>query len=1492
MSRKIFKTECKSKICSRRQECCRLPLELNSDGKGVDILLIGEYGRKTCKLNNQPYNSNSNTGHLVREIIRRLQEKFKFNYAITMAVKDYLQKRPNSKIVNECKHHIYNEIETLKPKIIVCLGDVSHSIVHDKQINDFNIFNEEGCIRTIKINGKKYKTITSIDPAYLLRKDPCSVGFVYNVLFKACIYYKDGVDFNISNKFNSEYVTKLKDIKALLSDFSRSKNMVAVDTETRNLGRVYDNEIITIQVGNDGNTGYTIPVAHFDSPFSNGELDRVKNLFKDFFTNKSSKISGYILANPKFDMHQFGRELKFFIYNAPIIDINFNAYLLEENWARFSGGNFFDKGFGPFSLGGISYKHGFNFYYKSEGVGKDDRANLSNIPIAEWLDYACADACAPWSIWKQQLKMASYQNYLKSFKLMAIHFNTHLSRTLTYVEHCGLPTNVDRLRELYSPRTSELLQEIKKIKIEFNESPHVKKLVKKLREEKTGYGGTLFGDYLYFDPNSKLHREALFFDVMKLEPVDEKISVDKKFQETYNSIHEVNLMADWNRLNKLQSSYINNIFQFMNKTTGLPDFYTDERVRPTFWSDAVTGRLKASDPNCVNIESMINIEGRLTTFKRVLEQNTACASGIHFKKVVDSIEGKRETNILYYFGEQPSRKIKTSMGFENETTLKTPMLVLTPDFDFEWKFVKDLKRGDYLVFKKTGTWSRSNIKFNHPLVGKAVNKKGYTTAIPNRMTPDFAKILGYLVSEGNATDFGNKDFKVVDDYITTWNKVFKSDRVAYTENRKTTGTTFKFGTVYVNMPKLSEFFDSIGYNTKHLNYDKEIPWSVLESNKKCNISFLQALFEGDGWITKTRIGYSSTSEKLVKQLQVLLLKFGVVSSRYERKRGKGRKSWILDITGKDRGLFLDEIDFVFKTCEKAKTSKLTGYKKNIPFLLKNIQDRHIKIGNKQKFKRTHNKKGYIIKGEPYFRNDLGQEQTSLLMNHLKKGRKYEDKGLNLDYITKDFKKELKKIFPSYGNVLDFILKNDLFFDSIVSLRKSNCKVADFNIEEGNTNANSCVTREGNFVVNGQIIHNSQQRVSRGDRADSILSLYEAKPGRCCGKIDYAAFEVRGLAIESQDKALVQAFIDMNTLKNKFRKNPYSLITKKHKKDALNLKEKLIDSIHLPFFHGSYIHNNIKEWFDGHPAPADVIEKFKQYVLCIVNKDEIYSVNELRAEIEYYFIKEVNYLLSKSILNSNADIHRRSASTFNQVPLDKVTKEMRQNAKGFVFGCIYGRGLNSVAKELGITEQEAEKLFNLFKGSMPKAFKWLEGEKDFGRKNLYVESQIGRRRRVWGFLQRNGSIISKMERLSQNSKIQGFCSDLNIIANSLLVEWIYSKGKGKYQVDDSEAWFIDNLVHDSGEMEFPVIDIYYILMNSEKYFTTELLKYTEKVFGFNTKVPIEIDYDIGLSYADMIGWDGTVLHAKHIQKEMLIREAKRFGVEYDPKLYEKALLLKY
>ncbi|MEZ4391546.1 MAG: DnaB-like helicase C-terminal domain-containing protein [Polyangiales bacterium] len=92
-----------------------------------------------------------------------------------------------------------------------------------------------------------------------------------------------------------------------------------------------------------------------------------------------------------------------------------------------------------------------------------------------------------------------------------------------------------------------------------------------------------------------------------------------------------------------------------------------------------------------------------------------------------------------------------------------------------------------------------------------------------------------------------------------------------------------------------------GAHTKH------VPACVFTLPRAQVALFLNRLFATDGWATvltsgQSQLGYASVSERLARQVQHLLLRFGVLSSLRERSvkyQGGERAAWQIDITAAD-----------------------------------------------------------------------------------------------------------------------------------------------------------------------------------------------------------------------------------------------------------------------------------------------------------------------------------------------------------------------------------------------------------------------------------------------------------------------------------------------------------------------------------------------------------------------------------------------------------------
>ena len=146
----------------------------------------------------------------------------------------------------------------------------------------------------------------------------------------------------------------------------------------------------------------------------------------------------------------------------------------------------------------------------------------------------------------------------------------------------------------------------------------------------------------------------------------------------------------------------------------------------------------------------------------------------------------------------------------------------------------------------------------------------------------------------------------------------------------------------------------------------------------------------------------------------------------------------------------------------------------------------------------------------------------------------------------------------------------------------------------------------------------------------------------------------------------------------------------------------------------------------------------------------------------------------------------------------------------------------------------------------------------------------------------------MDRQSMNSPIQGVCSDINIMATSLLIEFIFSCGKAKYQAEDMHAWLICNLVHDSAEMEVPVEDVYFVLTNFEKFYIKNVVTMLQEEFDYKIDVPLTVDFEVCINFGNKKKWDGSLSQAKEIQKWALKDAYGKMGKKVTKQVYRECI----
>ena len=124
-----------------------------------------------------------------------------------------------------------------------------------------------------------------------------------------------------------------------------------------------------------------------------------------------------------------------------------------------------------------------------------------------------------------------------------------------------------------------------------------------------------------------------------------------------------------------------------------------------------------------------------------------------------------------------------------------------------------------------------------------------------------------------------------------------------------------------------------------------------------------------------------------------------------------------------------------------------------------------------------------------------------------------------------------------------------------------------------------------------------------------------------------------------------------------------------------------------------------------------------------------------------------------------DIHRETAAVIFGVPVDQVTGEMRARAKTVNFATLYGQGPFSLARRLDISMDEAKTFIADYFERFAGVRRFLDEQVERAKETGFVETLMGRRRRVPELRAKSWNIRRFGERVAQNTPIQGTAADL-------------------------------------------------------------------------------------------------------------------------------------
>lgn len=200
-----------------------------------------------------------------------------------------------------------------------------------------------------------------------------------------------------------------------------------------------------------------------------------------------------------------------------------------------------------------------------------------------------------------------------------------------------------------------------------------------------------------------------------------------------------------------------------------------------------------------------------------------------------------------------------------------------------------------------------------------------------------------------------------------------------------------------------------------------------------------------------------------------------------------------------------------------------------------------------------------------------------------------------------------------------------------------------------------------------------------------------------------------------------------------------------------------------------------------------------------------------------------------------DLHMVTAMAITGKSRDEISKEERSRAKPVAFGYLYGMGWRKyipyARAQYGIevTDEESQHYRTSFFLRYPQLQNWHERQRNIVRNLSQVTSPIGRVRRLMAVRSSDPDVAAEAERQAINSPVQGFASDLALLAMSILED----------RLDNTTCRILGNL-HDSIILE---------VMDEHAEQTAQIVKEVmetlpiQHLFGYRLPVPIVADVSI-------------------------------------------------
>ena len=198
-------------------------------------------------------------------------------------------------------------------------------------------------------------------------------------------------------------------------------------------------------------------------------------------------------------------------------------------------------------------------------------------------------------------------------------------------------------------------------------------------------------------------------------------------------------------------------------------------------------------------------------------------------------------------------------------------------------------------------------------------------------------------------------------------------------------------------------------------------------------------------------------------------------------------------------------------------------------------------------------------------------------------------------------------------------------------------------------------------------------------------------------------------------------------------------------------------------------------------------------------------------------------------NNNLDVHSATAAEIFRVDIKDVDSNQRRSAKAINFGLMYGMSAFGLTKQLDITRAEAQSYLDTYFERYTGVRDYMDNVRAEAKKDLYVQTIMGRRLYVNEINAANGLRRQAAERAAINAPLQGSAAD--IIKKAML---------------DVDTW-IANEASDTTKMIMQVHDE--LILEAKESESEEVLTKVKEIMeaAVDLDIPLIVEASIGSNW---------------------------------------------